>query len=118
MTINSKLQLKIDIRVVGSLTFLYFFAFLDRINLGNAMIYGLGTDLKLKGVESNLLVFIFFIPYVLFEVSSLRNSVSLGGSVSNLSIVSMQYIGKSIPFLTADNTSAAGMDAILTTNDG
>ncbi|RPA88264.1 MFS general substrate transporter [Ascobolus immersus RN42] len=91
----AKLRRKIDIRVVTSLAFLYFFAFLDRINLGNAMIFGLREDLKLKGVEENLLVFIFFIPYVLFEapcnllMKRLRPSITLSACCLGFGIITL-----------------------------
>ena len=45
-------------------------AFLDRVNIGNALTLGLPHDLHLKGNESNVALTIFFVPYVLFEVPS------------------------------------------------
>lgn len=49
---------------------LYLLAFLDRTNVANAAIFGLQTDLKLKGTQYQTALMIFFIPYVIFEIPS------------------------------------------------
>lgn len=48
------------------------FAFMDRINIGNARIQGLERDLHMnpKGNQYNIALLIFFVPYILFEVPS------------------------------------------------
>ena len=46
---------------------LYFAAFLDRVNIANALTLRLPQDLHLKGNEPNVALTIFFVPYVLFE---------------------------------------------------
>ena len=61
---------KIDLRVLPMLFILYLAAFLDRVNIGNALTLGLPHDLHLKGNESNVALTIFFVPYVVFEVPS------------------------------------------------
>ena len=45
---------KIDIQVVPVLCFLYFFTFLDRVNIANAAVYGMGKDLGLVGNQYNI----------------------------------------------------------------
>lgn len=45
---------------------LYLVAHLDRSNIGNAKIEGLTEDLNMNGLQWNLALSIFFIPYVLF----------------------------------------------------
>ncbi|KAJ5332394.1 uncharacterized protein N7506_006177 [Penicillium brevicompactum] len=50
--------------------FLFLLAFLDRINIGNARLQGLEKDLGMEGHDYNIALFIFFIPYILFEVPS------------------------------------------------
>lgn len=45
-------------------------AFLDRINIGNASIFGLPEDLELTGHQYNVALAIFFVPYCLFEIPS------------------------------------------------
>lgn len=67
---ESKLIRKIDLRLVPILSALYVLAFLDRVNIGNAALFGLKQDLKLGGNEYNTALVIFFVPYVLFEVPS------------------------------------------------
>lgn len=39
-----------------------------RINIGNARIQGLEADLGMKGNDYNIALFLFFIPYIAFEV--------------------------------------------------
>ncbi|KAF6236749.1 hypothetical protein HO173_005040 [Letharia columbiana] len=70
-TIDEKALLrKIDIRVIPILFIIYLAAFLDRVNIANALTLRLPKDLHLKGNESNVALTIFFVPYVLFEVPS------------------------------------------------
>jgi hypothetical protein len=40
------------------------------VNIANANIFGLSTELKLKGNEYNTALVIFFVPYILFEIPS------------------------------------------------
>ncbi|OBT88794.1 hypothetical protein VE02_03145 [Pseudogymnoascus sp. 03VT05] len=65
-----KLTRKCDLYVVPPLFVLFLLAFLDRTNIGNAKIQGLEDGLNLKGSEYNIALFIFFVPYILFEVPS------------------------------------------------
>ena len=70
-TINEKALLrKIDIHVIPMLFLVYLAAFLDRVNIANALTLGLPKDLHLKGNQSNVALTIFFVPYVLFEIPS------------------------------------------------
>lgn len=65
-----RLLWKLDLHVVPILTALFLFAFLDRINIGNARLMGLEGDLGMSGHQYNVALFVFFIPYILFEVPS------------------------------------------------
>lgn len=65
---EKKLLWKLDVHVVPVLTFLFLLAFLDRINIGNAWIQGMPEDLQMDGKQYSIALFIFFIPYILFEV--------------------------------------------------
>ncbi|KAF8473195.1 major facilitator superfamily domain-containing protein [Kalaharituber pfeilii] len=67
---ESVLMRKIDLHVVPVLCVLYLLAFLDRVNISNAAIFGLREDLGLGGVEYNTALTIFFVPYIVFEVPS------------------------------------------------
>ncbi|KAL4886409.1 major facilitator superfamily domain-containing protein [Aspergillus karnatakaensis] len=68
--IERRVVRKCDIHVVPILTALFLFAFLDRINIGNARLLGLEEELNMKGHQYNIALFVFFIPYILFEVPS------------------------------------------------
>lgn len=65
-----RLLWKCDIQVVPILFVLFLLAFIDRINIGNARLQGLEDDLNMGGHDYNIALFVFFIPYILFEVPS------------------------------------------------
>ncbi|KAK8024875.1 hypothetical protein PG990_002698 [Apiospora arundinis] len=67
---EKKLIRKCDLHVLPPITVLFFLAFMDRTNIGNARIQGMSKDLHMTGRDYNLALFIFFIPYILFEVPS------------------------------------------------
>ncbi|KAL5395127.1 hypothetical protein PMIN06_000402 [Paraphaeosphaeria minitans] len=67
---EKKLLRKLDIRVLPPLFVLFLLAFLDRTNVGNAKIQGLTKDLNMVGPDYNIALFVFFIPYIIFEVPS------------------------------------------------
>lgn len=67
---EKKLRWKCDLHVLPTLSLLYLLAFIDRVNIGNARIQGLEEDLKMKGQDYNVALFVFFIPYILLEIPS------------------------------------------------
>ncbi|KAF2466497.1 MFS general substrate transporter [Lindgomyces ingoldianus] len=67
---EKKLLRKCDLYVLPPLFVLFLLAFLDRTNIGNARIQGLTEDLNMHGSDYNIALFVFFIPYILFEVPS------------------------------------------------
>jgi fucose permease len=67
---EKKLLRKCDLHVLPPLTILFLMAFLDRTNIGNAKIQGLTEDLHMQAQDYNIALFVFFIPYILFEVPS------------------------------------------------
>ncbi|KAF3004938.1 hypothetical protein E8E13_007385 [Curvularia kusanoi] len=67
---EKKLLRKCDLYVLPPLFVLFLLAFLDRTNIGNARIQGLEADLQMRNNDYNIALFIFFIPYILFEVPS------------------------------------------------
>ncbi|KAL2378146.1 hypothetical protein RJZ90_006226 [Blastomyces dermatitidis] len=67
---EKKVVWKCDLYVVPILSFLMCLGFLDRINIGNARLQGLERDLNMSGHDFNIALFIFFIPYMVFEVPS------------------------------------------------
>ena len=67
---EKKLLWKCDLHVLPMISLLYLLAFIDRINIGNARIQGLEKDLHMKGQDYNIALFVFFIPYIVFEIPS------------------------------------------------
>ncbi|ODV88288.1 hypothetical protein CANARDRAFT_5581 [[Candida] arabinofermentans NRRL YB-2248] len=67
---QKKLMWKIDLWVVPPFCVLYFLAFLDRVNISNAKVYGLEADIGLVGNQFSTCLTVFFVPYVFFEVIS------------------------------------------------
>ena len=67
---QKRLRRRLDVRVVPPLFALFFVSFLDRGNIGNARIQGLEESLNMQGQDYAIALFIFFIPYILFEVPS------------------------------------------------
>ena len=67
---EKRLVRKCDLHVLPVITLLYLLAFIDRINIGNARIESLQSDLHMTGNDYNVALFVFFIPYILFELPS------------------------------------------------
>jgi len=61
---------KLDRNLVPFLALLYLLSFLDRTNIGNARLAGLEKDLKMKGLDYNVALAVFFPFYVAAEVPS------------------------------------------------
>lgn len=59
---------RVDLRLIPLLTILYFFSYLDRINIGNAQVSGLTNDTD-STHEFNWAVSIFYVSYVSYESS-------------------------------------------------
>ncbi|GES57027.1 MFS general substrate transporter [Aspergillus terreus] len=57
---------RFDVRLLPVLAIMYLFNALDKGNLGNAETDGLSKDLNFKPGQYNLLLSIFFVPYVIF----------------------------------------------------
>ena len=51
---ESALMRKIDIRVIPVLCLVYLFAYLDRVNIANAAVYGIADELGLVGNQYNV----------------------------------------------------------------
>ncbi|KAJ5632693.1 hypothetical protein N7490_009032 [Penicillium lividum] len=61
---------RIDLHILPFVVLLYLFSFLDRVNIGNARLYGLEEDLGLVGDQYQIAVSILFVTYCFFEVPS------------------------------------------------
>jgi MFS family permease len=70
-TTERKLITKIDLHVIPFLCIMYLLAFLDRVNIANANVFGLSKELGIvDGNKYNTALVIFFVPYILFEIPS------------------------------------------------
>ena len=56
---------KFDLRILPTLAVMYLFNSLDKSNLGNAKTAGLEKSLGLVGSDYNIILSVFFVPYVL-----------------------------------------------------
>ncbi|CAO3594270.1 unnamed protein product [Absidia cylindrospora] len=65
-----KLRWKLNLRIVPWLGVLYLCSFLDRVNIGNAKLAGIQTDLQVSDDAYNWALSIFFIGYIIFEIPS------------------------------------------------
>ncbi|KAF2266645.1 MFS general substrate transporter [Lojkania enalia] len=70
-TTERKLVTRIDLHVIPFLCIMYLLAFLDRVNIANANVFGLSEELNITdGTKFNTALVIFFVPYILFEIPS------------------------------------------------
>lgn len=76
-----RLTYKCDLRLLPPLLLLWFFPFIDRVNIGNARIQGLETDLHMVGNQFNAALVVFFIPLILVEAPSNLGMKSISPSV-------------------------------------
>ncbi|KAI9708444.1 MAG: hypothetical protein M1820_003904 [Bogoriella megaspora] len=67
---EKRLVRKIDFHVVPMVMLLYLFSFLDRVNIGNARLYGMEDDLNLIDNRYQTAVSLLFVTYILSELPS------------------------------------------------
>ncbi|TFK44127.1 major facilitator superfamily domain-containing protein [Crucibulum laeve] len=61
---------KLDLYLLPFISALYLLTFLDRSNVANARVVGMGADLHLDGLKFNVAAAVFSIPYALAEIPS------------------------------------------------
>ncbi|KAI3330208.1 major facilitator superfamily domain-containing protein [Ustulina deusta] len=71
LAVERRVVRKIDLHLIPLVTSLYLVAFLDRSNIGNAQLAGMGKDLGLSDDQYQWLLTIFYIPYIVFEGAAL-----------------------------------------------
>lgn len=69
-TAEKKLVRKLDFMIIPPVMLLYLFSFLDRVNIGNARLYGLEEDLGMTGDQFQTAVSLLFVTYILSELPS------------------------------------------------
>ncbi|KAL8701304.1 MAG: hypothetical protein Q9201_004975 [Fulgogasparrea decipioides] len=67
---EKRLVAKLDRYIIPIIMMLYLFSFLDRVNIGNARLYGMEEDLGLHGNQYQTAVSILFVTYLLSELPS------------------------------------------------
>ncbi|KAF2641277.1 MFS general substrate transporter [Massarina eburnea CBS 473.64] len=67
---EGRLVRKLDLHLVPVVMLLYLLSFLDRVNIGNARLYGLEADLGLNAQQWQVAISILFVTYILSEVPS------------------------------------------------
>ncbi|KAL1412688.1 hypothetical protein Q8F55_000435 [Vanrija albida] len=67
---EKKLLRKLDMRIVPCIWALYTLSYLDRANIGNAKTGGLEEDFNLTSEQYSVVLLVFFISYLVFEVPS------------------------------------------------
>ncbi|KAI1430779.1 DNA-repair protein rad2 [Xylaria sp. CBS 124048] len=67
---EKKLVRKLDLHLIPLVMLNYTFSFLDRVNIGNARLYGLEDDLSLTPNQFQIAVSILFVTYIAFELPS------------------------------------------------
>ncbi|KIW64783.1 hypothetical protein, variant [Phialophora macrospora] len=65
-----KLVHKLDLHIMPIIMLLYLFSFLDRVNIGNARLYGLEEDINLHGNQFQICVSLLFVTYITLELPS------------------------------------------------
>ncbi|KAG7441170.1 MFS general substrate transporter [Guyanagaster necrorhizus] len=65
---EKRLIRKIDMRIVPTVWILYTLSYLDRANIANAKVGGLETSLGLTSNQYSVVLLLFFVSYVIFEI--------------------------------------------------
>ncbi|SJL13922.1 related to allantoate permease [Armillaria ostoyae] len=68
LVVDKRIRRKVDLNLIPIIALLYLCSFLDRGNIGNARVAGMGNDLELTGLRYQLAAAVFFIPYSLLEI--------------------------------------------------
>ncbi|PYH83757.1 putative MFS transporter [Aspergillus uvarum CBS 121591] len=69
-TAERRLRRKIDLFILPTVSLIYLFCFIDRANIGNAKLAGLEKDLGFTGYDYNVVLSVFYVSYILFEIPS------------------------------------------------
>ncbi|KAK4930128.1 hypothetical protein LTR28_011689, partial [Elasticomyces elasticus] len=67
---EKRLVRKLDVHIIPVVMLLYLLSFLDRVNIGNATLYGLRSDLSLTPTQYQTAVSVLFVTYILSELPS------------------------------------------------
>ncbi|RDA95524.1 hypothetical protein CP533_5412 [Ophiocordyceps camponoti-saundersi (nom. inval.)] len=104
-----RLCFKFDTRILPVLTLLYLFNALDKGNIANAQTKGLSKDLNFLPGQYNIVLSIFFIPFVLFAPPIALLSKRFGPA---LALPTMTFVFGSVTILTVTARSFGGILAL------
>lgn len=68
--IEKKIMRRVDWKLIPILILMYMVSLIDRTNMPNALITGMGVELNFIGNRYSIALMVFFIPYFLFELPS------------------------------------------------
>ena len=68
--LDKRVNRKFDFHAVPWLFGLWLLAFIDRASIGNAAVVGLEEELKLKSTDFNIVLAVFYVPYICVDVPS------------------------------------------------
>ncbi|KAL1405686.1 hypothetical protein Q8F55_007352 [Vanrija albida] len=106
--LEAKLVRKIDIRMLPMLWVCYILNYLDRTNVGNAYPGGMGEDLRLTSSDYSLVLSIFFVGYLLWEVPS---NMMLARSTPRVFLPAIMFVWGAMCFGAKGINSLGGMVA-------
>ncbi|EMR66291.1 putative nicotinamide mononucleotide permease protein [Eutypa lata UCREL1] len=89
---EKKLVRKLDWRILPCTWILYLLGYLDRSNIGNAKTGGMEDDFNLTSDQYSIIVLVFFISYLVFEVPAI-----LEGLVSVIAAVCVFFLMPDYP---------------------
>lgn len=69
-TAEKRLLRKLDLRIIPCIWTLYMLSYLDRANIGNAKTGGMAKDFGLTSNQYSIVLLVFFVSYVIFEIPS------------------------------------------------
>ncbi|RDA88123.1 hypothetical protein CP532_6825 [Ophiocordyceps camponoti-leonardi (nom. inval.)] len=104
-----RLCFKFDTRILPVLTLLYLFNALDKGNIANAQTKGLSKDLNFLPGQYNIVLSIFFVPFVLFAPPIALLSKRFGPA---LALPTMTLVFGSVTILTVTARSFGGILAL------
>ncbi|KAF2762759.1 MFS general substrate transporter [Pseudovirgaria hyperparasitica] len=65
-----RLVRKVDLYLLPTIWLMYLLSYMDRTNIGNAKIAGMEADLRLSSSQYSIMLVVFFVTYVCFEIPS------------------------------------------------
>lgn len=82
---------KLDLRLAPLFAVLYFVAYLDRSNIGNASVAGLNRELGLSDAQFSTAVSVFYATYVAFEIPAVLAIVRWIGPKVGIAAMSLGW---------------------------